>query len=368
MGRPPKKNDRCPFKDECDMKCEHKNNEIECDYYRYNSCPGKEIEDQEEKREQYAAEHYPVKTDDKHAEAVNLNRKIIMSAQMVQQDLYDMCTGLKQMRDGKLYKELGYQNFEEYVEAETGFTRMQAHRYISIVEKLPGDFVTSMLQIGTTKLALLATLDDAERAEITEKTDVESATVRELKAEIEKLKNENADRQSDNMSLSRQLGELQANYIDVQDDNDELRNEIAELKARPPKQVIIQQKEQRNDDRPPDWVSLKAYNEACVRYQNNIDELEHENLMLTREAHAAKVALEEKTNENAVEEKEEFRFDLYLAQLNTTISEFTAFIDICEDKVGFLKRLHSVLNDVCGELESDINSIQNMASIRKDKK
>ena len=290
---------------------------------------------------------------DKHTEAVNLNRKIIMSAQMVQQDLYDMCTGLKQMRDGKLYKELGYQNFEEYVEAETGFSRMQAHRYISIVEKLPSDFVTSMLQIGTTKLALLASLDDTERAEITEKTDVESATVRELKAEIEKLKNENADRQSDNMSLSRKLGELQANYIDVQDDNDELRNEIAELKARPPKQVIIQQKEQRNDDRPPDWVSLKAYNEACARYQNNIDELEHENLMLTREAHAAKVALEEKSAETpTAEDEDEIGFSIRLDHLHTMLNEFTTFISDTIEANDYRRRLYNALGAVCNELNN----------------
>lgn len=62
MARTTKKNDRCPFKDTCEQKCEWKNKEIECDYYRYNACPGKEIEDQEELREQYAAEHYAIQT------------------------------------------------------------------------------------------------------------------------------------------------------------------------------------------------------------------------------------------------------------------------------------------------------------------
>ena len=60
MARTAKKNDRCPFKDTCEQKCEWKNKEIECDYYRNNSCPGKEIADQEELREQYTAEHYKV--------------------------------------------------------------------------------------------------------------------------------------------------------------------------------------------------------------------------------------------------------------------------------------------------------------------
>ena len=290
---------------------------------------------------------------DKYIEAVNLNRKILTNAQMVQQDLYEMCTGLKQMRDGKLYKELGYKNFEDYCGAEVGLKHSQVYKYMGIVEKLPGDFFQSAGRIGTEKLSLLATLDESERTELTEKTDIESASVRELKSEIEKLKKENAERQSDNMSLSRQLGELQANYIDVQDDNDELRNEIAELKARPPKQVIIQQKEQRNDDRPPDWVSLKAYNEACTRYQNNIDELEHENLMLTREAHAAKVALEEKSAETPTAESEdEIGFSIRLDHLHTMLNEFTTFISDTIEANDYRRRLYNALGAVCNELNN----------------
>ena len=53
--------------------------------------------------------------------AIELNQKIIITAQMAQKNLYDMCVLLKEMRDDKLYKELGYQNFEDYCENEIGF-------------------------------------------------------------------------------------------------------------------------------------------------------------------------------------------------------------------------------------------------------
>ena len=62
--------------------------------------------------------------------AVKLNQKIIFAAQMAQKNLYDMCVMLKEMRDNKLYKELGYQNFEEYCEQEIGFTRRQGQKCI----------------------------------------------------------------------------------------------------------------------------------------------------------------------------------------------------------------------------------------------
>ena len=75
--------------------------------------------------------------------AVKLNQRIIVTAQAAQQNIFDMCMLLKRMRDEKLYKELGYQNFEEYCEKEVGFSRMNAHRYISIIENIKD--VTSML-------------------------------------------------------------------------------------------------------------------------------------------------------------------------------------------------------------------------------
>ena len=68
--------------------------------------------------------------------AAELNQKIIIAAQMAQQNLYSMCRMLKQMRDDKLYKELGYQNFEDYCEQEVGMKRRNAYNYISIIEKV----------------------------------------------------------------------------------------------------------------------------------------------------------------------------------------------------------------------------------------
>ncbi|MGN0647154.1 MAG: hypothetical protein ACI4J3_00815 [Oscillospiraceae bacterium] len=55
---------------------------------------------------------------EQYTEAYNLNVKIHTSMQAIQQNLYDMCSALKRMRDGKLYKELGYQNFEELVQCQ----------------------------------------------------------------------------------------------------------------------------------------------------------------------------------------------------------------------------------------------------------
>ena len=128
-----------------------------------------------------------------YTRAVTLTRSIIANAQAAQQSLYEVCKGLKEMRDGKLYKELGYQNFEDYTENEVGIKRRQAHNYILIAENMSAENVQSIAQIGSTKLTMLAMLDEPTREAVTETVDVESVTVRELRNEINRITSENAD-------------------------------------------------------------------------------------------------------------------------------------------------------------------------------
>ncbi len=130
---------------------------------------------------------------DQHKQAVELHQKILISASLAQQNLWDMCSGLKQMRDGKLYKELGYQNFEDYCETEVGMKRRNVYNYISIVEKINTENVQPVAQIGVKKLSLLATLSSEQQSDIAENLDLETTTYKELKAEIDKLKTHNRD-------------------------------------------------------------------------------------------------------------------------------------------------------------------------------
>jgi type I site-specific restriction endonuclease len=122
-----------------------------------------------------------------YTRAVALTRSIIANAQAAQQSLYEVCKGLKEMRDGKLYKELGYANFEDYTENEVGIKHSQAAKYVSIASVLTDEISTRVEQIGVTKLALLAKLDEPTREAVQESVDVESATVKELKAKVKEL-------------------------------------------------------------------------------------------------------------------------------------------------------------------------------------
>lgn len=125
-----------------------------------------------------------------HSKALQLHRRIKADWQIIGESFWDLCVALKEMRDGKHYKALLYDNFEGYCECEFQMSRPQAYRYISIAENMTEENVSSMRQIGMTKLALLATVSEEQRQEITETVDLESTTVRELKAQLEALKHQ----------------------------------------------------------------------------------------------------------------------------------------------------------------------------------
>lgn len=72
-----------------------------------------------------------------YIKAAELDRRIKTSAQLAQQSLYDMCMGFKEMRDSRLYKELGYSDFGEYCEQETQINRQSVYKYIKVAENLP---------------------------------------------------------------------------------------------------------------------------------------------------------------------------------------------------------------------------------------
>ena len=172
---------------------------------------------------------------DQYKKAAELNQRIIFTAQMAQKNLYDMCVLLKEMRDDKLYKELGYQNFEDYCEQEIGFSRRNARNYIAAIEHFDGK---SISRFGVTKLSLLAALSESEQEKIQATVNVEDTSVRELKAEIAKLKDSRNAAESDllelkskNRKLAHELEEVKHNGGEhLKEQLDRAQQEIQDLK------------------------------------------------------------------------------------------------------------------------------------------
>ena len=164
-------------------------------------------------------------------QALELHYKIINSADIAQSALWDMCKNLKEMRDSKLYKALGYKNFESYCESEIGFSRMNAYRYISIAENVNPENVTPGLQIGMKKLYLLSTISEEQQHELSEKFNLEETTVKQLKAEIDKLKSHNKDLGAAKDRAVAALTPLEDELRQLKSATDVLRTHLSEAES-----------------------------------------------------------------------------------------------------------------------------------------
>lgn len=192
-------------------------------------------------------------------QAKQLDMKIKAAAQLAQQSLYEMCMAFKEMRDKELYKELGYSSFEDYCEQETGFSRRNVYNYISIVEKLPKEFVISSSQIGVKKLTLLAKLSDDERQEVS--SIITDTTVKELQEQIRLLRKRNEDMEAD-QAEAHKLKEL----------SDGKSEEVRELQGRI---KSLQAQIKQLEDRPIE-VAVQEDSEEKKALQERIDALEDE--------------------------------------------------------------------------------------------
>lgn len=168
-----------------------------------------------------------------YTRAVKLHRCICANAQAAQESLYEMCKALKEMHDQKLYRELGYSSFEQYTEEEVGIKRMQAYKYVTIggMENVYSSI--HFEKVGVNKLALLAKLDEQERTEIVQNTDLESTSVRELKAKISELERDLKTQQGNySMHTKRredEIAKLQSQLDSITADRDQEKKWREEL-------------------------------------------------------------------------------------------------------------------------------------------
>ena len=120
-------------------------------------------------------------------EAVELHYEIRKNGEIVASAMVEFCKGLKKMRDRRLYEELQFSSFEEYVEKAVGLKQRQAYNYIQVLESYGESDLHSNARLGVTKLKILADISKAEREEFCEKNNIEEMSTRELKDAIDKL-------------------------------------------------------------------------------------------------------------------------------------------------------------------------------------
>lgn len=290
-------------------------------------------------KEMQSASKQPDVLSKQYIEASKLHQHIIASAELAQQNLFEMCTGLKTMRDNKLYKELGYSNFEDYCENEVGFSREQGRKYISIIENISLENANSSWHLGVTKLALLATISEPEQAEIFEKVNLESTTVKQLKAEIEKLKSEKASKQIELSEAKRNASSAQVRLHEtsvelerkckkceeLSDRLDDANEQIKELESRPI-EVAVQEP---SDNERRLQETIKALEQNNIKHY---DELEKQ---YQEDERAVRQMLEKEKQEALLKQREEYEEKLNSLQADNNGGDdkdiFKAYFSIAYD-------------------------------------
>ena len=298
-------------------------------------------------------------TDD-YIKAANLNRRIITAAQLAQQSLYDMCMGFKEMRDSKLYKELGYSDFGDYCEQETGIKRRQVYNYISVVEKLPTEFVHSGAQIGVKKLTLLTTLSEEERNEIVSQNDMENVAVRELEQQIKTLRAEKDKAVAEKSAAEAQtaakddtITALEKTKQQLDDRICNLQREIKELENRPIETVV-----ETREVIPPDYIAREAYERTVKDYTEQLDKADDELLAEKRRAYAEKTELEKqlaevqkqldeaKTSGTATDTAEVFR-----AYLTNAYNSLNTLVQYVQQHSEYAPKVTALVDNIRKSLE-----------------
>lgn len=157
-------------------------------------------------------------------DALALHERLVYDRQMVELGVVSMCRDLKEIRDGKHYVTLGFEDFGEYTEQMHGIGSRQSYKYIRIYEKLGVEFLNSSSKIGVTKLLELASLDNSERQEllaehsVEELEDMSTAEVKRLTDEVRNLKEQ--------ISFFENNEKLNSSSKTDEDTQSELREEI----------------------------------------------------------------------------------------------------------------------------------------------
>ena len=177
----------------------------------------------------------------KERQAVELDQQIKVYANLAWQNLLESAKCLKQMRDSKLYLELGYTDFEDYTEKSLGIKQRQAYTYIKAYEDLGERFLQSNASLGITKLGMLSQLPAPDRDDFVEEHDLAGMSVDEVKKliaendekgeQINLLTDERDNAIEEKDRLSEELDNYKVKADDLRDENEKLSEEIEKLEA-----------------------------------------------------------------------------------------------------------------------------------------
>lgn len=300
------------------------------------------------------------------ARAIQITERIRANGRTAVNAVCAIGEDLRTMKIDGLYTELGYESFEDYAEKEFDLKRRQAYQYISVYEKLGKEFVQSNAQLGITKLALLATANPEDRAEVMESEDVAKITTRELEELLDKYK-----QQGEQLSLLQEESKAEAEKLQAKlaaeaARSAELEAKLDEIEAKP-KEVTVATKEVIKEV--PDKKTEKKLKDTEKELKQKETELQNARALKIKAEHEkaaleAKVAELQKAAEKPPENADKSNFKVLLSTVYRDMLGLVEFIndtESTEERKQYLKKALEILH-VC---EDSIKKIELPAEIPK---
>lgn len=107
--------------------------------------------------------------------------KILMLKEQTAQNIIEIGKTLIEVKEN-----IGHGNFGEWLEKEVEFSHYTANRFMKIATEFSNS--TAMCNLNSTKLFLLAGLDEEDRQEVMQKSNIEEMTTRELEQVVKEKK------------------------------------------------------------------------------------------------------------------------------------------------------------------------------------
>ena len=124
--------------------------------------------------------------------AQECHERVMRAAKLAVESFIDYASELKRIRDNRYYLELGFESFDSYTRQYFDISDGQASKYITVLDnkdRLPEELFSPGRRIEISKLYLLTTLDDEDRAEfLSTHGDIEGLSKSEMESEIKELK------------------------------------------------------------------------------------------------------------------------------------------------------------------------------------
>lgn len=184
---------------------------------------------------------------------------------------YKFLMEVRTIRDEKLFKELGFENFEEYTQSNFGFSKRTINERLQDAESFGEDYERALASFGKHKAHQLATLPEKQRNHVIENgidtpdgnKSVEEVTTRELE-----------DYKKRNKSLEQQNAQLQSQVEQAQRSESIARKQLEEVENREPEVI---EREVVKEVVPDDVKQqLEQFKQKFERESNNANELRDE--------------------------------------------------------------------------------------------